>query len=279
MPRRRDPRDRVGDYSFGAWTSHVSVASRRRHAELEVKKRLKEGQAIAPVVIEGRAIAITFWGKAWCDNLERYSDYENRLPRGRSYLRNGSVIDLQVVPGIVTALVSGKELYEVRVKIAAIPEDRWQAVCAECAGAIDSVIELLQGRLSTSVMERMCRENTGLFPSPAEMTFTCSCPDWAGMCKHVAATLYGVGARLDDKPELLFTLRQVNAEDLIARAGQDLSKATKRQGSGRVLVEGNLSEIFDLDLLAEMPPVPKRAKPKSARPRKPGLQTRRNGRS
>ena len=246
------------DYDFGGWRPYVSVASRRRKAALELKKRLKKGQVVSSVVIDGRKIATTFWGKAWCDNLERYSDYANRLPRGRSYVRNGSVIDLQVAQGVVTAVVSGSRLYDVRVTVAVVPPARWKAVCADCAGAIDSVIELLQGRLSASVMERICQQKTGLFPAPAEITFTCSCPDWAGMCKHVAATLYGIGARLDAKPELMFTLRQVRAEDLIARAGDDLSKTTKGRRSRKVLVEGDLSEIFGI----ELPPSTRSATPK-----------------
>ena len=237
-------------YGYG-WKPYVSVAARRRLAAREIKKRLKKGQVSAPVVINGRTIAKTFWGKAWCDNLERYSDYANRLPRGRTYVRNGSVVDLQVEPGVVAALVSGSELYEVRVTVAVVPTARWKAVCTDCAGGIDSVIELLQGQLSKAVMARICHEKTGLFPSPSEITFTCSCPDWAGMCKHVAATLYGIGARLDEQPDLMFTLRKVDARDLIARAGTGLSKGKKSRAAGKVLIDGNLSEIFGIELSVE----------------------------
>jgi uncharacterized Zn finger protein len=117
------------------------------------------------VVVEGRAIVKTFWGKAWCENLERYSDFENRLPRGRTYVRNGSVIDLQIAPGEIKALVSGSAIYRVKVKVAPVAKARWRSICQDCAGAIDSLIELLQGRLSKGVMERVCRQKTGLFPS------------------------------------------------------------------------------------------------------------------
>src|SRR6516165_2714205 len=92
---------------------YVPVAQRRAQAAREVAKRQKKGQTVSPVVIEGRAIATTFWGKAWCDNLESYSDFANRLPRGRTYVRNGSVIDLQITPGQIKALVSGSEIYKV----------------------------------------------------------------------------------------------------------------------------------------------------------------------
>src|SRR5213080_2541735 len=146
---------------YFAWQPYVSVAEKRRRAEREVAKLKKRGQAIAPVRIEGRKIAKSFWGQSWCTNLERYSDFENRLPRGRTYVRNGSVVDLQVAAGAVTALVSGSELYTIQVKVTAVTKPRWSAVCKDCAGAIDSLVELLQGRFSRSVMERLCHEQTG----------------------------------------------------------------------------------------------------------------------
>ena len=234
-------------YGFG-WKPYVPVAARRRLAARELAKLSKKGKAVSPVVITGRTIAKTFWGKAWCDNLERYSDYANRLPRGRTYVRNGSVVDLQVAPGAVTALVSGTHIYRVQVKVAEVPKTRWSAVCKDCAGAVDSLVELLQGRLSKAVMERLCREKTGLFPAPAEITLACSCPDWASMCKHVAAVLYGIGARLDERPELLFTLRKVDAQDLIARAGTSLPGSGKGPVGGKVLDEGDLSEMFGIEM-------------------------------
>jgi uncharacterized Zn finger protein len=233
---------------YGEWKPYVPAAQRRAQAAREAAKRAKKGQAVSPVVIEGRIIARTFWGKAWCDNLERYSDYSNRLPRGRTYVRNGSVVDLQIVSGAATALVSGSELYDIEVKVNAVPKARWTAVCDDCAGAIDSLVELLQGRFSKGVMERICQEKTGLFPSPNEITFSCSCPDWASMCKHVAAVLYAIGARLDEKPDLLFALRNVNHQDLIVRAGSGLSGARKSPSDARVLETGDLSEIFGIEM-------------------------------
>ena len=182
------------------WQSGGGKASR------EMDKLKKKGHPVSPVVIEGRTIVKTFWGKAWCENLERYSDFENRLPRGRTYVRNGSVIDLQIAPGEIKALVSGSEIYKVTVKVAPVAKARWKSICKDCAGAIDSLVELLQGRFSKGVMERVCRQKTGLFPSPDEIQLSCSCPDWADMCKHVAAVLYGIGARLDQQPDLLFRL-------------------------------------------------------------------------
>lgn len=240
------------DY-FG-WKPYVPVAVRRRQAARRLAQlKKKNGREAAPVVIDGRKIARTFWGEAWCENLERYSDFANRLPRGRTYVRNGSVVDLRIAPGAVTALVSGSGLYEVEMTVAAVPATRWRTICKDCAGAIDSVVELLQGKLSQSVMARMCQPKTGLFPAPKEITFACSCPDWASMCKHVAAVLYGVGARLDEHPELLFLLRKVNHQDLVAKAGSDLSRA-KKVRVGKVLDAGDLSEIFGIEMASHATP-------------------------
>jgi len=240
-----------GDY-YG-FAPYVSVGARRAQAARELAKLQKKGRKMSPVAIEGRKIAGTFWGEAWCDNLERYSDYANRLPRGRTYVRNGSVLDLQVGPGCVTALVSGSTMYDVKVTVGPVAPARWSAICKDCSGAIDSLVELLQGRLSKGVMTRLCEEKTGLFPSPKEILFTCSCPDWASMCKHVAAVLYGIGARLDHQPELLFVLRKVDQQDLIAKAGSDLSKKGRRPAGVKMLVSDDLSEVFGIEMAPATP--------------------------
>jgi uncharacterized Zn finger protein len=239
-------------YYYG-WRPYVSVAARRRRAAIEMLKLAKKGRPVSPVAIERRTIAKTFWGRAWCDNLERYSDFSNRLPRGRTYVRNGSVIDLQIAPGEVNALVSGSRIYKTAVQVSAVPKGRWRSICADCAGAIDSLVELLQGRFSKGVMERICQQKTGLFPTPAEIHFSCSCPDWASMCKHVAAVLYGIGARVDERPELLFKLRKVDEKDLIAKAGRGLPLSKKGPASERVLGTDGLSELFGLELATTSP--------------------------
>ncbi len=183
---------------------YVTVAQRRREAQREVDKRHKAGLVVSPIKIDGRLIAKTFWGKAWCENLESYSDFENRLPRGRTYVRNGSVVHLEIQPGKISALVSGSELYSVEITISSLPDPHWKCVKSECAGQIGSLVELLQGRLSKSVMDVVTRRGSGLFPKPAEIEMRCSCPDWAGMCKHVAAVMYGVGAPLTTNPSCSF---------------------------------------------------------------------------
>lgn len=228
------------------WAPYVPVAERRRKAAGAIARLTKKGQTMSPVVVPGRTIAATAWGKAWCNNMESYSDYANRLPRGRTYVRNGSVIDLQITAGTVAAQVSGSTIYRTTITVQPVPKAKWQQICADCAGSIDSLVELLQGRLSKSVMDRLCRQGSGLFPMPRDIRFDCSCPDGALMCKHVAAVLYGVGARFDSQPELLFTLRQVEAAELLNKAGGRVLAAPA--AGERTLAADDLSALFGLEL-------------------------------
>jgi len=232
-------------YSF---RPYVSVAKRRASAAREIARRLKKGEEMAPIVLPGRAIAQTFWGKAWCENLESYSDFENRLPRGRTYVRNGSVIHLEIGPGRVNALVIGSELYKVTIGISPLPPRQWRETKTRCAGQIASLVELLQGRLSQAVMDIVTAREGGLFPKPAELDMTCSCPDWAEMCKHVAAVLYGVGARLDESPELLFILRRVDhlqlIEEAVPQTASEQGPSTGKKTLGRSEVAG----VFGIEL-------------------------------
>lgn len=233
---------------YGGWAPYVSVAERRKKAEKEAAKAKKSGASLSPIEPYRGAIAKTFWGKAWCDNLEAYSDYANRMPRGRTYVRNGSVIDLQMTESEIQARVMGSSLYKVTVKVTAVPKLQWQAIGKDCAGSIDSLVELLQGKLSTAVMQRICTPRTGLFPAPREIKFSCSCPDSASMCKHIAAVLYGVGARLDQKPELLFSLRGVDAEDLVNQAGSGLPKSKTGVAVDKVLDDSMLGDVFGIEM-------------------------------
>ena len=244
--------------SYFGFKPYVPVAKRREQAAKKIAALAKKGRVITPVVIEGRKIAKSFWGKAWCDNLERYSDYANRLPRGRTYVGNGSVVDLQVSRGKVEALVSGSELYTVKIDIAVAAPPRWKAICADCAGSVGSLVELLQGKLSNNVMERVCRAADGLFPTPKEIKMACSCPDGAVMCKHVAATLYGVGARLDVEPDVLFALRGVNRAELVSDVA-NLPLTRTAAASERVLADDDMAALFGLEMDAPVANTPKAA--------------------
>lgn len=237
----------MGRYYESYWPPYVPVAERRRRAAKEVAKMKKSGRSVCPVEIDGQKIAKTFWGEAWCKNLESYSDFSNRLPRGRTYVRNGAVLDLRIETGRIHALVNGTDLYTVDIEIKPLSKKKWAEIKKQCAGQIDSLVELLMGSISKSVMEIVTRKKEGLFPSPREITLSCSCPDWATMCKHVAATLYGVGARLDRQPELLFTLRGVDPTELV-EAAVDQPTGSGKARKSRVLETDALSSVFGVDI-------------------------------
>jgi uncharacterized Zn finger protein len=230
-------------YGYGRFPRYVSVAERRAKALKQARKLEKRGRTLDAVTVTGQRIASSFWGKAWCKNLESYMDFSNRLPRGRTYLRSGAVVDLRIGAGQIDALVAGSSLYEVSVRIEKLARRRWTAVIKRCAGHIDSVVGLLQGRLSDAVLEALVDRRAGLFPAPKEIDFTCSCPDSAFLCKHIAAVLYGVGARLDKKPELFFTLRSVALEELVTKS------ALHRAAPAKEALDGDsLEGIFGIEL-------------------------------
>ena len=254
----------------GGWAPYVPVAKRRQQAQQYAKRQEKQlGRKLAPIAIEGRNIACSFWGKAWCTNLEGYSDFSNRLPRGRTYVRNGSVIDLHIEEGQITAMVSGSSVYTVKIEIDTLAKKMWKSISCDCANSVASLIDLLQGRFDSGVMERLTRSGDGLFPQPDEIRMECSCPDYAGMCKHIAAVMYGIGARLDESPELLFTLRCVDHLELISQAvaSDNLDRTLSAESTDQLRGE-DLGAIFGIELettskkpAKSHPGVPKRSSP------------------
>lgn len=248
------------------WRPYVPVAQRRAQAMKKIEKLKKKGVIIQPIEIEGRKIATSFWGKAWCDHLESFSDYDNRLPRGRMYVRNGSVCHLEIKKGKIEATVIGSELYNVAIDIQPLKPTLWKSIKRLCAGKIGSMLELLQGRLSDHVMGIVTDRQKGLMPHPKEIKLKCSCPDWAVMCKHVAAVMYGVGSRLDRLPELLFTLRGVDATELISA---DIRLPATEAAAGKTLADDQLSDIFGIEMdegiTSDTSPTKKRIKPTSCR--------------
>ncbi len=234
-------------YGRYGWAPYVPVAARRAKAQKQLGKMKKKGLDHQPVQLAGRKIADSFWGKGWCDHMESFSDYDNRLPRGRSYVRNGSVCHLEIHGGHIKAIVSGSMLYNVSITITPLKKTKWEAVRSACAGRIGSLIDLLRGKLDRGVMEVVSDRSNGLFPLPGEMKFDCDCPDWAVMCKHVAAVLYGVGARLDHSPEMLFLLRGVNHEDLVDVSAA-VTNVAKSGTSHRRIAATGIADVFGIDM-------------------------------
>lgn len=244
---------------YYGWAPYVPVAERKAKALKQVEKMKKKGMNVQPVQLAGRTIAASFWGKGWCDHMESFSDYANRLPRGRSYVRNGSVCHLEIRGGAIKALVSGTSLYKVTITIKPLADNKWQTLKRACTGRIGSLLDLLRGKLDHGVMEVVTHRKEGLFPLPGEMKFDCDCPDWAGMCKHVAAVLYGVGARLDQSPEMLFLLRGVNHEELVDVTAA-ITDAAKGGTSRRRIAASGIADVFGIEIAetaadapAEMP--------------------------
>jgi uncharacterized Zn finger protein len=245
-----------------------TVLEQRRKATREGQRLAKRGQKLSPVIIEGRKIASSFWGKAWCDNLESYRDYENRLPRGRSYVRHGAVLDLSVNAGKIAALVCGSQIYQVEITIKPLSQTHWSRIKTRCAGQVGSLIELLEGRLSEGVMRIITHTEEGLFPKPSEIQMACSCPDMATLCKHVAAVMYGVGTRLDDQPDLLFVLRKVEHAELIA--GSTDFQATQSESKRKTIANDQLGDVFGIEIADT--PATSTTTAKKPRPRKPGAE-------
>jgi uncharacterized Zn finger protein len=233
--------------SYYGWAPYVPVAERRAKARKQLEKMKKKGLVVQPVLLSGRKIADSFWGKGWCDHMESFGDYANRLPRGRTYVRNGSVCHLDIKSGRIEAIVSGSALYNISITIFPLALHKWKAVKSACTGRIGSLIDLLRGKLDRGVMEVVSNRREGLFPLPGEIKFVCDCPDSAGMCKHIAAVLYGVGARLDHSPELLFLLRGVNHEELIDVSAAVTGVAKTGTSRRRIAVSG-LADVFGIEM-------------------------------
>ncbi len=232
------------------WGEYVPAAKRRENALRAANKLTKKGQKLRPIHIESRNIATSFWGLAWCRNLEVYADWANRMPRGRSYARNGSIIDLQIETGRITSMVSGSSLYKIKISIDKLDAKKWEAIRKDCAQQVTSLLDLMRGKLPDVVLARITDTKAGMFPSPKELKFECSCPDYASMCKHVAATLYGVGHLLDTEPELFFKMRGVDQSELVSEAmGTQLTAADPLGLDQQSDLAGeDLAEIFGINL-------------------------------
>ncbi|MDR1638369.1 MAG: SWIM zinc finger family protein [Clostridiales bacterium] len=236
-------------YYNDSWPAYVPVAERKAKAQIALAKLRKTDPTATPVEMEGRKPAKTWWGQAWVNNLESYADYSNRLPRGKSYLSNGLVIDLKIMPGKVTGVVSGSSPYKVEVTISPLAPHVWKAVTEVCNRQISSLEALASGKFPEELGKLFTSKGGGLFPSPREIKLKCSCPDSAVMCKHVAAVLYGVGTKLDQDPTLFFKLRSVEFDDLIKKSIESkMSSMLKNanQRTGRTMSETLAASVFDI---------------------------------
>ena len=228
---------------------------RERQAELQrvIARKRASGEVFEALELpkaKGKLVR-TFWAKAWCSHLESYQDYENRLPRGRSYLRQGGVYNLLIEDGLLTAQVAGSALYEVSVKIQPLAKEDWVQIQAGCAGQVSSLLDLLAGKLGEGVLKVVSNPESGLFPRPGEIRFSCSCPDWADMCKHVASVLYGVAVKFDSDPALFFRLRGVDPSELLAGGAQATLSGLSALEAG--LPGEDLSALFGIELSEEVP--------------------------
>lgn len=209
------------------WTSSIQY-SQMNAEELQKKAResvlsaKNKGKTMHPIVIEGKGIAKSWWGQAWCKNIEQYADYASRIERGKRYVRSGAVVDLVIKSGKVFARVQGtrKTPYKVEIKISPLKEENCDQIIERCGSQIETLQELVNGNFPTELQDIFTGEH-GLFPTPREISFNCSCPDWALMCKHVSAALYGIGVKLDENPFLFFELRGIDANRFIDVAIQD----------------------------------------------------------
>jgi uncharacterized Zn finger protein len=231
---------------------YVSVAKRKAIALAQIEKYRDLMPSILPVVVKGEAITYTWWGKAWTKNLKSYGQYRNRLQRGSFYVRHGFVIDLQIESGLVHALVQGTEAepYHVTIKIKALPQAKWQLIFEQCQHQIESVDELLKGNFPKSLVSMFVLKGSGLFPSPEEISFSCTCADKADMCKHIAATLYGIGVRFDENALLFFELRNIEFESLIKKSIEDqmhVMLENSKNKSSRIIEDVDVYDLFELD--------------------------------
>ncbi|MBN1524931.1 MAG: hypothetical protein JW904_10630 [Spirochaetales bacterium] len=256
---------------YQGWPEYIPVSEKRAKAERKIEQLRKKQKEIHPIIIEGSKLSNTWWGTAWNKNLESYADYSNRIGRGRSYVRHGAVLDLKIKPGKVTALVQGSrnKPYSVTVDIKQISSPKWIKIKQSCEGKLASVAKLLEGSFPRELKELFAGKGSGLFPSPNEISFDCSCPDWAGLCKHTAAALYGIGKRLDDDPSLFFTLRKVKMDELVSEVVKDksksmLSKAKKK--TSRVIADADVSAMFGIEMAEKAKKEP--AKKKSVKKKK-----------
>jgi uncharacterized Zn finger protein len=243
--------DAMSDYHYDTEEDGLtSVKDLRQRAAFFAKKLGDEGVRLTPVKSAKKSISSSFWGQAWNRNLNHYSMFANQLAPGRTFLRNGAVIDLCVEKGTIRGLVAAQSLCEVAVKARPVDTARWARLVERCSGSVRSLTDLMSGKLPEETLAAITDESAGLFPEPEEITFSCSCPDWTDVCVHVAAVLYGFSLRLDEEPALLFTLRSTDPADLISSATDKFVSDVAAVSDPMVESDMHqLEDLFGIDLI------------------------------
>lgn len=236
-------------WDTGDTFSQPTAEELRRKAKASSANAAKKELKYEPILpFTRRSICTSWWGQAWCENLERYADFESRLGRGKRYVKNGTVLDLKIKKGKVEARVQGtrKTPYKVEIRISPLSEEKCGEIIDKCGRRIENMESLIRGEFPVELKDLFLAKD-GLFPSPREISFNCSCPDWALMCKHVAAVMYGIGVRLDENPFYFFELRGIDADRFInvaleSKVESMLSNADKK--TDRVIDDADLTELF-----------------------------------
>ena len=229
--------------------SYTTMDDLKRLAKKSTERLTKKGLILEPVHLVGNKIAKNWWGISWIDNLEKYSDYINRLPRGKKYLKSDCILDLKIKKGRIDAIVQGSSSkpYEVCVHIKVLNKEKIEDIVQLCENRIESIENLINGKFPDTLKEVFIGKN-GLFPSPNEIEFDCSCPDYASLCKHVASVLYAIGAKFDTDPRLFFELRGIDVNQFIKKAvDNSIEKLlVEKNKSERVIAEEDMDRLFGI---------------------------------
>lgn len=193
----------------------MKAADLEAQARRELIELKSAGEEVRPVVGTTRKLAAHFWGSAWMKHLALCESGGWSLSAGRTLLRHGCVLDLQLEAGLIRARVMEERLHDVEIALDPLDGERLEELRTICSGKIDSLVPLLEGTLDDALLATLCNAETGLLPEPGAWHMSCTCPDWSEPCPHAAAAIYAAGILIDAEPSLLFRLRQVSPEDLL----------------------------------------------------------------
>ena len=233
---------------FNFWGQNYTTVASLKARAARATKTLKDAEPVIPHP-HTRKMCLTWWGQEWCNNLESYADYRSRLERGRRYVRSNTVVDLKIFANQVKAKVQGTDLYEVTVDFAKPKPADIEKIKKLTGNRIANVEMLLKGNFPDELKELFTQNKPGLFPTPEEIKFDCDCLDWADMCKHVAAVMYGIGIRIDADPLQFFKLRGIDIDEFLTQVVDDkVANMLKNIDvkSDRIMKDANVATIFGI---------------------------------